>query len=112
MLPKKQRINQSLFKVVLTKGRSIHSPSLSFRYIKDENLKKSRFSTTVSLKVSKKATERNLIKRRANAVLVFLKPLLKPGFLGVFFVKKEANGLDFENLKEEIAFLLKKAEII
>ena len=65
----------------------------------------------VSKKVFKTAVRRNLLKKRARAVIseFFGKRDIKESL--IFYFKKTANTLSFRALKKEIVELLKKAKV-
>lgn len=65
MLKKKQRLSRSEFASLLQKGKRIHTPHFSFVYIFAE---KTKCGLVVSKKTAKKATERNLLRRRIYSV--------------------------------------------
>ncbi|MBU4479844.1 ribonuclease P protein component [Patescibacteria group bacterium] len=113
MLPKKQKVNKKLFDEVFKTGKSYHSDFLFLKLLKLEDPKeKSHFAVVVSKKISKKAVERNLIKRRIFAVLKENKDQIKTGFAVVFFVKKGTEKMSFEEYKKETINLLEKAKLI
>lgn len=74
MLPRKNRLTQKKdFDSVFKKGETIKSDFLVFKVLKNR-LADHRFGFIISKKVSTKATQRNLIKRRLRqSVLVDLK---------------------------------------
>lgn len=74
MLPKANRlIKKKDFKIVLKKGRKIFAGPIWLMF-KKNNLGLTRVGFVVGLKISKKATERNKIKRRLrSAFRCFLK---------------------------------------
>ena len=66
-LAKKFRLkNKNDFDSVFKKGKTIKGPFLLFK-IKKNNLGNARIGITIPLKVSKKATVRNSIKRKINS---------------------------------------------
>ncbi len=124
MLPKRNRISRSLFANVLKNGSFSHSSSFSFRLLISQ-VGLPKFSFVVSKKVSKSAVVRNTLRRRGYSIVraVLGKNLLQvnvdkdvkklnQNILGVFFLKKGAEKLDFQTFQEEIILLLKKARII
>ena len=113
MLPSSLRIRRSLFKDIFKRGSVFYSKDLSLFVLKDkEALKNSLFSFSASKKVSKVAPKRNKLRRQGySAVRTFLKET-NPGFLCVFVYKKTAGEASFEDIKNQIEFLLKKARIL
>ncbi|MCJ7804290.1 ribonuclease P protein component [Patescibacteria group bacterium] len=71
----------------------------------------SRFAVIVSNKIDKRAVKRNKIRRLINEVLKSLWPKIKTGVEGVFLVKKTATEATFEEIKNEIEKLFKKAKL-
>jgi ribonuclease P protein component len=104
-------VRRKEFEYLLIKGKWIHSGSLSFKYleIKDQNKIQGRFAFISSGKVLKKATERNLFKRRGRYIINKNKHTLKEGLIGGFFAKKGITELSFKELEKEILSLLKTA---
>lgn len=73
---------------------------------------KKAFAFVASLKVSKKAVERNKLKRRARAIT---RPLLKDvptGTCAAVFFKPSIMGKKYAEIKDELTSLYKKAKII
>lgn len=101
MLPKKHRINRKLFEEVVKKGKSFFSPYLSLKIAPTiEN--QSRFAFVVSSKVSKKAVERNKIKRRARSIVQKNLSKIKKQINAIIFFKKGAEKMTFQELEKEI----------
>lgn len=67
-----------------------------------------KFSCVVSKKVSNKASDRNLIKRRCRESV--REALKKANFRGaaVFYAKKDVNGAAFQDIKSDIESLVAK----
>jgi ribonuclease P protein component len=63
MFKKIYRLNTSEFKEVFTLGNTTHTPLFLIK-TKKNNLTHPRFAIVVSKKISKKAVERNYLKRR------------------------------------------------
>lgn len=112
MLPKKRKIGIRLFPIISRTGKNISSEHFSFRFVKTPGMRESRFSFVVSGKVSKKATERNLLKRRGYAIIQNNDALKQISVAGVFFAKSGATKLSYNDLKQEINDLLTRAHII
>src|SRR4051812_39629925 len=101
MLPHSKRVSRVLFEKTQRKSKLFHSVSFSAR-IGEVPHEPSRFSFVISKKVAAKATKRNRMRRHGyEAVQSFLKGL-KPGFVVIFYPKKTAKDLSFEQLKLEI----------
>lgn len=111
MLPKKRRIPRSLFPQTINGSYFFNSKSLNLRVYKSADEKKpSKVSFITSKKVSSKAVERNLVRRRGYSIFKPLMENIKPSLLLIFALKKEVISVTFEDLKAEINDLLRKAE--
>lgn len=113
MLSKKRRVSTALFPKAIKTGRQISFGHFSFKWSKDPGAKESRFSFVVSSGVSKKATKRNLIKRRGYSIIKkYDKTLTKAPIIGIFFARKGTEGMSYETMEKEIVHLLKGANIL
>lgn len=112
MLPQKRKVGIELFPFVLKGGKIVSSEHFSFKFVPILNTPDSKFSFVVSGKVSKKATERNLLKRRGYVVIKKNPALKKIPIAGVFFAKNGATKLSYAALEQEINSLLAKARLI
>ena len=80
MLAKRHRlVKQKDFERVFKQGRSYYTKSLGVKILANQ-LKFNRFGIVISSKVSKKATERNRLKRQIRQAARELDKKLKPGF--------------------------------
>jgi ribonuclease P protein component len=103
VLKKEERISSKKeFAEVKEKGDLISTPLLSVVWMKNAEGKK--FAAIISKKISKKAVERNQIRRRLMEAVRLNKEIFPEGFRGIFLVKK--NILDKKEM--EIAECLKK----
>ena len=92
---------------MLGRGRFVTTPFFLLKYIRN-NRENDRYGFIVSRKVSKKATERNKVKRRLRAII---QKTAKEGQRGcdmVFVVKKGATVASFGELQEATLGALKK----
>lgn len=111
MLSKKNRINKKLFPEFMKKAKTFSSDNF---YLKVSNgcSKEKAFAFIASLRVSKRAVERNKLKRRARAIT---HPLLKDiphGTCAAVFFKPTIMGKKYSEIKNELLDLYKKAKII
>ncbi|OGC88153.1 hypothetical protein A3D70_02280 [Candidatus Adlerbacteria bacterium RIFCSPHIGHO2_02_FULL_54_18] len=92
MLPQRSRLSAAEVRVILKRGRSARSATLSAKYVPAVH---SRAAVVVSTKVAKSAVARNRLRRTCYDAL---RPLLPPGKNVVFFLHKPT--LDIGELKE------------
>jgi ribonuclease P protein component len=113
MIPQKRKVDTGLFPSVLKQGNSISSEHFSLRFLRVPGVAPSKFSFVVSRKISKKAVERNRLKRHGYAALEITKhPPPKTSIVAIFFAKKNATKLSYQKIKNEVGELLKKAGIL
>lgn len=111
MLAKVNRLaKESDFKKLALKGRFSFGPLFNLKSLPNK-LEVSRFGIVISAKVSKKATARNLIKRRMTESIRLMLDHLKIGADVMLVVKKEALEADYQILDKELEKLFKKAGI-
>ena len=111
MLPKKNRIDKKFFPEFIKKAKTFSSENLYLKVAHDCPKDKA-FAFVASLKVSKKAVDRNRLKRRARAVTY---PLLKDvpaGTCAAVFFRPAIMGKKYGQIKNELISLYKKAKII
>lgn len=99
------------FDVVWQKGRSSFDKILGIKARLNE-LKENRFGIMIGLKVSKKAVERNQIKRRIREILRAEVADLKKGFDAVITVLPAARGRKFTELRESLVYNLKRLRML
>ena len=108
MLKKEFRLRkQKDFENVFDKGVYFSERYLMLKAVKN-NLPFSRFGFVVSKKVSKKAVERNKVKRLMSESIRLSQKRIKSGFDIIFVSRAGIVGKDFEEIKESIEKLLKK----
>lgn len=107
MVPQKNRLGSEFFKNLFKKGTIVDSERFSIKYIKG-NKGDFRISVVVPKKVSLKATERNVLKRRFLSVVLEQKTLLKEGFSYVFYLKKGIESIQKDLLAAEIIEKIRK----
>lgn len=104
MLPKKNRLNlRKEFSALKKDGKMVNSESFGFLFKREEF---SKFGFIVSTKISKKAVERNLIKRRLSEIVRQLSK--QPQVNGVFLCKKTILNKSYQELKKEVENAINK----
>lgn len=88
-------------------GKSFYNDILGFKVLKND-LEESRFCIVVSAKVSKRAVDRNKIKRRIRSIIIKKLKQIKKGFDVIVIVNKNIVDLNFSELEKNICFSLKK----
>ena len=112
MLKKEYRlIKDQEFKNVFKHGRTLYTPFLTIKIVKN-NLTHPRFGFIVSKKISKRAVQRNKLKRRLREIVRLNLPLIKKNVDVVFFTKSSLLSLNFPALKKEVLTLLKRGGIL
>lgn len=107
MLKKENRLQKNKqFNYIYKHGEAKHSQYLSLVYTKTKNTFKVGFS--VSKKVGKSVV-RNKVKRRLRECFKLYISSLDKHFNYVFIAKPTIVELDFEKLKKEVHYVLKKA---
>ncbi len=112
MLPKNNRIKRAVFDEAFQKGKSVYSPFLNLKFHKAEAGSPAKFSFVTSKNVSKKASDRNLLRRRGYSVIKDNSLKIKDSFECIFFFKKDSMKMSFKDLEKDILFLLKKADVL
>ena len=111
MLPLKNRIDKKLFPEFMKKAETFSSDNFNLKVAYNCPRDKA-FAFVASLKVSKKATERNRLKRRARAITYPLLERIPAGICAAVFFKPAIMGKKYAEIKEELRNLYKKAKII
>ena len=105
MLPKKNRLDTKTVEKVFKVGAFVNSPSLTLRFLKNKENLETRISVVVPKSVAKKATERNVLRRRGYTALGGVLSKFPAGVIGVIVFKKPILLLETKN---EIETLLTK----
>ena len=100
------------FKNVFSKGSLSENQLIRMKFVKNyKNF--SRIGFIVSIKFYKKASKRNLVKRRLRAAAFFLFKKVKPGYDIVIWPKKAIKeNKDYKNIVDNLRELLIKNDII
>ena len=109
MLPEKYRLKSKkeidqLFK----NGKAVRNSFLFLKY-KENNIENSRFAFSIGLKYSKKAVERNKMKRILREAIRSLIKDVKPGIDGAFFLSNGSNPDKKKVSLEEAQIVIKGA---
>jgi ribonuclease P protein component len=108
MFKKENRLTkQKDFDNVFKKGRSVFNKILGLKFIAND-LNINRFGVIVSNKISKKAVERNKIKRRIREVLQKEDPILKQGYDVVVIALAEVKDKKYQDLEQILKEKLSK----
>lgn len=111
MLARKLRLRKRQdFDSVYKKGKSYSCKYLKL-YILNTDLPLQRFGFSISKKVSKKAFERNKLKRQLSFVLREELNNLKTGTDIIFVVRNIILDLSYNDIKYNVRELLKKANL-
>jgi ribonuclease P protein component len=106
------RIKKSIdFERIFQTGKTITGRFVFLKIKKTKN-KKCRLCFVAGSKVSKKAVERNKIKRRLREVLRGVYSDLAPEYDIVIIAKKEISGKKYKEIKEDTIKALKGAKIL
>lgn len=112
MLAKANRLTKDKeFEKTFRRGRSSYDQTTGAKAIKND-LKINRFGIIVGRKVSKKACDRNRIKRQIRAIIRKKIDLMKSGSDVLVIVSPEALNKPFSDLEKSVYFNLKKLKIL
>lgn len=100
MLAKKYRLKKSGdIKSVLKFGRTLREGFLTLK-VKENNLAGSRFAFLISLKISKKATVRNRLRRKLSEAVLLNLPNIPKNIDAVLIVTSDFSHKTAEELKK------------
>ena len=112
MLPKPHRlIKERDFNRAFRRGRSNFAKLIGLKAIKN-NLAYSRFGFVVANKVAKKASRRNLIKRRLRAIVHRELKKIKPGYDFVIIALGPIVASDYQSMAGEVKNCFKKLNVL
>ena len=113
MLAKKYRFHgHSSLKFVYSKGDTKRVKFLSLKYIANNRRSESRLAVVVSKKITKKAPERNRMRRRLYEAVRQQWPMIKPGYDLVITVFDERIGMiTADEVRYLVHELLMQAEL-
>ena len=100
-----------MFPEFIKKAKTFSSENLNLKVVQNCQ-KDTAFAFVASLKVSKKAAERNKLKRRARAITYSLLKDVSVGICAAVFFKPSIIGKKYGEIKDELISLYKKAKIV
>jgi ribonuclease P protein component len=111
MLPKKNRVDTRTVELIFKKGKSLSSPSLTFKFLDIRFTGRTcgnspRVSFVAPKSIAKLAVTRNLLRRRGYSALKNPLKHFPAGLVGVFVFKKYQD--DVSILQNEIKGILDK----
>lgn len=108
MLKKINRISRKIeFAEVKEKGIMVNTPLFGLKLIKKED-KEKKFGFVISKKISKRAVDRNRIKRLLTETVKKNLTKFDEGIRGIFLVKKEILGRNLIDIEGSLEKCLKK----
>jgi len=112
-LNKKNRLTRKKdFEEVFKKGKAVYGVFLLIRFLKKENEEEPKFAFPVSLKISKKAAERNKIRRILSETARLNLSKISKGFESVIISKPNIINQNAEIIRADLLNALKKARIL
>jgi len=111
MFPRQNRLVSKQATFTIKRGRGLSGPFLRIKWVPA----RARFSgatVVVSLAVDKRAVRRNLIKRRVREALRPLLVTMAPPVHIAVFAQKGATERSFEEIRNELVSLLRRARIL
>lgn len=114
MLPKQNRLNKRAdFSRVAQSGQTVQSKNFGLAYLDtDDKNTLPKIGFIVSNKISKKAHERNYVKRLLRQTIRELVGNIKNGLLLVLLARKSILDASSEELKRELESKLKQIEVL
>jgi ribonuclease P protein component len=108
MLPSIFRLKKKRdFERVFDLGRALAGKFFILRHSSNE-LAITRFGCVISAKVSRRATDRNKLKRQVNEIIRLSLEKIKTGFDVVIIFKRSAPGSEYQALEKDLISLLIK----
>jgi ribonuclease P protein component len=112
MLPRKYKLKEENdFKETFKQGKYFQQQFIKIKILKND-LAINRFGFLIGLKISKRAVQRNKIKRRLEEIIRLKLEEMKPGFDIIVMVNPEIKEKDYQAIKENLASLFKKAKLL
>lgn len=112
MLPQENRLKRKKeFEAVFKGGRIVRGNNFFLKYLAN-GTDKTKIGFVVSKKVSKKAVDRNKIKRRLREVFRLKKQGIKTGLSIVIMTTPSIKELSFKEIEKEAGNLLEKGSLV
>lgn len=111
MIAQKNRLKKADFEQIFRNGNKLYNQYCNIRYLSNR-LDYCRFAVIVSNKISKKATERNKVRRRVKAVIQENLSNFSKNYDIVITVLSSLAELDYKELQENLLNLLKKNRLL
>lgn len=112
MLFRKNRLNRKKdFERVIKNGKGKKDRYLAIKFL-ENGLDYSRIGFVISRKIVKKATRRNLIKRRLRECFRKILPETKKGLDIVIFSLEGIDKLDFSQIKDNLENILQESNLL
>ena len=112
MLPKENRLTKNKeFEKVFKEGRAAYQGLLGIKCIKN-GLAISRFGILIGIKVSKKAVERNKVKRRIREIIHLHLNEIAPGYDCSCYCLKPIISKEYEEIEIAVIACLKRLKLI
>lgn len=111
MLAKANRLTKNKdFEKTFKKGGSSYAKLLGIKAVKND-LEINRFGLIISNKISKKAVERNKIRRQIREIIKEQLTLIRPGYNLVIITLPEILNKDYLEIKQNILYNLKRLRL-
>lgn len=112
MLPKKYRlIKEKDFKRVNSSRQSFFSSLFRLRLAKNDQAD-SRFAVVTTTRLSKRATQRNRLRRQLTEIIRLNRKDIKSGYDMIFMAKPNALDKGYQDLERDFIYLVKKAKLV
>ncbi len=112
MIAKDIRISRKKdFDIILKSKSKFYSNNFVLRFSENE-LSKSRFCVVVSKKISKRAVDRNRIRRRIYEAIRLNYDKIKPGFDFMILTKLSVLKLNYHEIEKDILYIFKKSGVM
>lgn len=113
MLPKQHRLPlRKELNRVKKEGRMFSDWLFGLLLARQPQAGPTRFGMIVSNKIHRKAVKRNRIRRLLSEAIQLSLPQVKPGFDGVFLVKKKIVNQKFDQVKLAVKRVFQKADLL